>query len=56
MRVFSYINIGYRKVSSKAWDKWDDLFIWENLKYKSFQLGKLNRKSFGKFLTAECLG
>lgn len=56
MRVFSYINIGYRKVSSKAWNKRDDLFIWENLKYESFQLGKLNRKAFGIFLTTECLG
>lgn len=55
MRVFSYINIGVRKVSSKAWNKWDDLFIWKSLKYESGQQGKLNRKAFGKFLSAECL-
>lgn len=35
MREFSCINIGNKLVSRKAWNKWDDLFIWESLKYES---------------------
>lgn len=49
MRVFSCINIGYRLVSRKAWNKWDNLFVWETLKYESPHGENSTEKSLGNF-------
>lgn len=48
MRVFC-INIGYRLLSSKAWNKWDDLLLWESLKYESPHRENAREKPLGNF-------